>query len=176
MKPLRREKLTFATFPVDDYDKNEVEERVPERDDSFLTFRKHTAPVFCCSLHPSKELAATGGEDDCAFVWNSKTGEVVHEIRSHKDTVIAACFSHDGTYLATGDMAGEIQVFKVQDNYRKVWEFSMGDMSWVKWHTATSVLLAGSETGEIYVWRIPSGDCKLMSGNGHKCETAEVMS
>lgn len=50
----------------------------------------------------------------------------------------------------------------------------MGDMSWMRWHTAANVLLAGGESGEVYVWRIPSGDCKVLQGNGHKSEVGEL--
>jgi angio-associated migratory cell protein len=92
----------------------------------------------------------------------------------HGDSVIAAEFSYDGVYLATGDMAGDIQVFKVTQNYKKVWEYSMGDMGWMKWHTGANVLMAGAEAGETYIWRIPSGDCKVLQGNGSKSETASV--
>jgi WD40 repeat protein len=74
--------------------------------------------------------------------------------------------------LATGDMAGELKVFKVDKNYKKVWEFSMGDMSWMKWHKKSNVLLAGSDVGEIYIWRIPSGDCKVLQGANEKSEVA----
>lgn len=97
---------------------------------------------------------------------------MVFEVTEHKDSVIAAEFSYDGNYIATGDMAGELKVFKIEKNYKKVWEFSMGDMSWMKWHRKSNVLLAGSEVGEIYIWRIPSGDCKVLQGAGDKCEVA----
>lgn len=50
----------------------------------------------------------------------------------------------------------------------------MGDMCWLKWHTAGYVLMAGSDSGEIYVWKIPSGDCKVLQGKGEKCETASL--
>lgn len=144
----------------------------PERDDSILTFRKHTDSLFCGSFNPDGTLVVTGGEDDKAFVWAVDTGEVVHEVTEHKDSVIAAEFSYDGTFLATGDMAGEIKVFKPEKAYKKVWEYSMGDMSWMKWHRKANVLLAGSEEGEIYIWRVPSGECKVLQGSGDKCEVA----
>ena len=73
-------------------------------------------------------------------------------------------------------MAGEIKAFKVDKGYKKVWEFSIGDMSWLKWHTKANVLMAGSDTGEIYIWRIPSGDCKVLQGSGAKCEVAVLTS
>src|ERR1044071_1337435 len=50
----------------------------------------------------------------------------------------------------------------------------MGDMSWMQWHLAANVLLAGSDAGESYVWRIPSGDCKVLQGNGHKAEVGQL--
>lgn len=144
----------------------------PERDDSILTFSKHTDALFCGSFNADASLAVTGGEDDKAFVWKVESGEVVFEVTEHKDSVIAAEFSYDGSFLATGDMAGEVKVFKIEKDYKKVWEFSMGDMSWMKWHRKANVLLAGSEVGEIYIWRIPSGDCKVLQGSGDKCEVA----
>lgn len=145
-----------------------------EQDDAHITFTKHNRPVFCGSLHPTLDLAVTGGEDDKAYVWSIETGEVVYEVDGHKDSIVCAQFSSDGNFLATGDLAGDIQVFKVSNNYSKVWEFSMGDMSWMHWHISANVLLAGGETGEVYVWRIPSGDCKVLQGNGHKSEVGEL--
>ncbi|XP_055387174.1 angio-associated migratory cell protein [Condylostylus longicornis] len=162
---------------IEDEGDNAIGEKVPEEDHSILTFSKHNLAVFCCSLHPSKPWAVSGSEDDKAYVWNRNTGEVVQEITGHKDSVIAASFSSDGNYLATGDMAGEIFCFKISgdEEIKKVWEYSMGDMGWMMWHRAANILLAGSSVeGEIYVWRIPSGDCKVLPGNGEKCETAEL--
>lgn len=146
----------------------------PLRDDALITFAKHTAPVFCGHFHPTENVVVTGGEDDRAFVWSSETGDVVFECTGHKDTVIAAEFSYDGNYLATGDIAGEIQVFKVSQSYKRVWDFSMGDMAWMRWHKAANVLMAGAESGEVYVWRIPSGDCKVLQGQGAKSECGRL--
>lgn len=71
-------------------------------------------------------------------------------------------------------MAGFIQVCDVNDNMKVVWEYEMGDMSWMRWHSVANVLLAGAETGETYVWLIPSGDCKVLQGNGHKSEVGQL--
>lgn len=150
------------------------EEYMPIRDDAAITFSSHEGPVFCGSLHPSQNLAVTGGEDDKAYVWSTETGNVVFAVTGHKDSVVATEFSADGNYLATGDMAGYIQVFKVSQDYKQVWEYEMGDMSWLQWHIAANVLFGGSDTGETYVWRIPSGDCKVLQGNGSKAEIGQL--
>lgn len=159
---------------INGVERNPDEEELPQKDDASLTFTAHTGPVFCGSFHPTEALAVTGGEDDNAFVWSTETGNVVFNVSGHKDSVIAAEFSRDGNFLATGDMAGYIQVFKPSQDYKKVWEFEMGDMSWLQWHTAASVLFAGADSGETYVWRIPSGDCKVLQGNGSKSENGTL--
>lgn len=146
----------------------------PPRDDAALTFSTHEGPVFCGSFHPTQNLAVTGGEDDKAYVWSTETGNVVFAVTGHKDSIVAAEFSADGNYLATADLAGYIQVFKLSQDYKQIWEFEMGDMSWMQWHIAASVLLAGSDAGETYIWRIPSGDCKVLQGNGSKSETGQL--
>ncbi|KAG5672261.1 hypothetical protein PVAND_002402 [Polypedilum vanderplanki] len=163
------------TSEDDDWEMDHLGRRnrvVAERDDSIMTFSMHTKAIFCGSLNPDGTLAVTGGEDDKAYVWKVDTGEVVFAVTDYTDSVIAAEFSHDGTFLATGDMCGEMKVFRVDKEYKKVWEFSMGDMSWMKWHKKSHVLLAGTEVGDIYIWKIPSGQCKVIGGNGFKSEVA----
>uniref|UniRef100_A0A182QSA8 Uncharacterized protein n=1 Tax=Anopheles farauti TaxID=69004 RepID=A0A182QSA8_9DIPT len=162
------------TDDADEEDEFDEPVRPNIRDDAKLTFTKHTSVVFCAALHPTENLAVTGGEDDKAYVWNIRTGEVQFEVTNHTDSVIAVGFSYDGVFVATGDMSGYIQVFKVSQNYRKVWEFTAGDLCWMRWHIGAHVLLAGSESGEVYVWRIPSGDCKVLPGHDAKAETAEL--
>ncbi|KAH8300528.1 hypothetical protein KR018_011835 [Drosophila ironensis] len=152
------------------------------KDEAQLTFRQHKAPVFACSLHPTHSWAVTGSEDDRAIVWDTSTGEVLHEITDHKDTVTETHFSHDGAYLVTGDLAGELFAFKVSEQsderpiLTKVWEYSMSDMSWLFWHRGAHVLLAGSDSGEVFVWRIPSGDCKILPGQSARCESGDLSS
>lgn len=177
---------TGGRYDSDDSE-NEDARKSPVQDDSILTFQQHSAPVFACAFHPQNNLCATGGEDDKVYVWNRNNGEVIQEITDHKDTVTEVHFNHDGTYLATGDMAGEILLHKIQESsgnadkedgvgltLRKVWEYSMGDMSWMRWHKAANVLIAGSEDGEIYVFRLPAGDCKILPGQGVRCESGEI--
>lgn len=124
------------------------EEYGPTIDNSILTFSSHEGPVFCGALHPTQNLAVTGGEDDKAYVWSTETGNVLFAVTGHKDSIVATEFSADGNFLAVGDMAGFIQVFRLSQDYAKVWEFEMGDMSWMQWHIAANVLIAGADSGE----------------------------
>lgn len=71
-------------------------------------------------------------------------------------------------------MSGYIQVFDVKKEFELIWEYEMGDMSWMKWHVVANVLFAGAESGETYVWLMPSGDCKVLQGNGNKSEVGQL--
>lgn len=72
------------------------------------------------------KLAATGGEEDKAYMWDTSSGEIILDCVGHKDSIIFSEFNHDESYLATGDMSGMIQVWNVADK-TKIWEYNMGD-------------------------------------------------
>uniref|UniRef100_A0A3Q4IC71 Angio-associated migratory cell protein n=1 Tax=Neolamprologus brichardi TaxID=32507 RepID=A0A3Q4IC71_NEOBR len=147
----------------DDNDGWETEDEMEaeaEQDDSDLTFSKHTGSVFCVSLDPAtNNLAVSGGEDDKAYVWRVSDGEVLLECTGHKDSVTCAMFSHDSSLVASGDMSGLIKVWKVETK-EEIWSFEVGDLEWLEWHPCAPVLLAGTNDGNVWMWKIPAGDCK----------------
>lgn len=87
---------------------------------------KHSGSVFCGSLTKNGKLAATGGEEDKAYIWDTSSGEIILDCIGHKDSIIFSEFNYDESYLATGDMSGMIQVWRVADKAR-IWEYNMGD-------------------------------------------------
>ncbi|KAK0162756.1 hypothetical protein PV327_006507 [Microctonus hyperodae] len=143
-------------------------------DDAITVFSKHEKSVFCGSLTNDGKIAVTGGEDDVAYLWDTLSGEIIHKCTGHEDSVFFAEFNHDFTYLATGDMKGIIKVWRMRDK-AIVWDYNMGDASWMRWHNLANVLFAGSVEGEIYMWKIPSGECKVFQGYGQKSEAATVI-
>lgn len=48
-------------------------------------------------------------------------------IIGHKDSVVQVSWSHDGTMLASGDMAGLIQVWSVATK-ELIWSFEISDL------------------------------------------------
>ncbi|CAD6208649.1 GSCOCG00010625001-RA-CDS [Cotesia congregata] len=137
-----------------DPENGQMEADDAETDDAITVFRHHNV---------------TGGQDDVAFVWDTSSGEMIYKCSEHTDTIIFAEFNFDNSYLAVGDMNGFIQVWEMKSKVI-VWDFNMGDAAWMKWHNLANVILAGSTTGETYMWKIPSGECKVFQGYGHKNE------
>lgn len=141
------------------------EEQMDVTDMATLVFSKHKGSVFSCSVSPIGSIAATGGEDDMAYVWDINTGNVLHTCTGHKDSVTCLGFSHDGSLLATGDMSGYIQVWKIATS-AKIWEFETGDLNWLTWHHGSHVLLAGTSEGEVWMWLVPQGNTRTFPSYG----------
>ncbi|CAG5933274.1 angio-associated migratory cell protein [Menidia menidia] len=153
-------------------DEMEAEE---EQDHSELTFSKHAGSVFCVSLDPAtNSLAVTGGEDDKAYVWRVSDGEVLLECTGHKDSVTCATFSHDSALVASGDMSGVIKVWRVETK-EEIWSFEVGDLEWLEWHPCAPVLLAGTNDGSVWMWKIPSGDCRTFQSPACQATNGKVL-
>ncbi|VVD01704.1 unnamed protein product [Leptidea sinapis] len=150
------------------------------QDFSVVAFTEHTGSVFCCDLHLNGKIAATGGEDDKAYVWSVESGQTIMECNGHKDSVIFAGFSFDGAYLATVDMSGLIKVWKCQseesqqDPWPVVFEYEADELNWALWHFGARVLICGASAGDIYVFKIPSGETKVLQGHNIKTECGKV--
>lgn len=176
-------------FEIDEMEEVELEDleaafydddMEPPEDLSVVNFSKHEKSVFCCDLHPNGKLAVTGGEDDKAYVWLVETGEVVMECTGHKDSVIYVGFSHDGAFVATADMAGVIKVWKCNLDAQEleIWpiafEDEAHDISWGLWHFGTRVLMIGVITGDIFIFKIPSGETKVLQNHNIRVDCGKV--
>lgn len=142
---------------------------------SKLSFNRHTKSVFTGALSKSGLLAATGGEDDIAYVWSVENGDVVLECTGHKDSVTEVAFNFNDQYIATGDMCGLIQVWSLNEK-KLIWCYEGDDMEWLMWHHLANVLISGCESGDIYVWQIPEGHCKVLASQGTSTTCAKVLS
>ncbi|XP_061841235.1 angio-associated migratory cell protein [Nerophis lumbriciformis] len=164
-----------ASIADDDQGWETEDEMEADQDDSEMTFSKHSGSVFCVSLDPAtNSLAVTGGEDDKAYVWRVSDGEVLFECTGHKDSVTCAVFSHDSSLVASGDMSGMIKVWKVETK-EEVWSFEVGDLEWLEWHPCAPVLLAGTDGGNMWMWKIPSGDCKTFQSSACQATSGKVL-
>ncbi|XP_066159334.1 angio-associated migratory cell protein [Euwallacea fornicatus] len=130
-------------------------------DISKFTFSRHTKSVFCSALNHTGTWAITGSEDDTAYIWDVSNGEVLFECTGHKDSVTEVCFNHNDQLFATGDMAGLIQVWSCKEK-KLLWCFEGDDMEWLMWHPMANVLFCGCHSGDVYIWQIPSGNCKVL--------------
>ncbi|XP_046859614.1 angio-associated migratory cell protein-like [Xenia sp. Carnegie-2017] len=148
---------------------------VIQRDDSGLTFTKHSESVFAVDFDPSsRSHIVSGGEDNRAFVWKISDGSVKFLCDGHKDSVTCVKFSHDSKYVATGDMSGLIKVWSFTTGV-EIWSFETSDLEWLLWHHGAHVLFAGTADGEFWMWKIPDGACKTFQSHGPKTTCAHLL-
>lgn len=148
---------------------------VEMKDMADLVFDKHTDVVYSISIDPkSGGLVLTGAQDDRALVWDISTGQVLLECTGHKDSVTCTGFSHDGMYIATADLSGIVKVWKVSTK-EEVFSFDCSDAEWMKWHPEAHVLLLGTVDGEVWMWKIPSGDCKTFQSPGSTATCGTIL-
>ncbi|KXS18604.1 WD40 repeat-like protein [Gonapodya prolifera JEL478] len=147
---------------------NGEEEQENIKDDSVAGFLGHNGSVFCVALSPTDQtLAVSGGEDDKAYVWRTNTGQPSFELSGHTDSVIAAAFSNDGKYVATGGMDGLVKVWSTSDG--KLVQNLQGpsEVTWNQWHPRGPVILAGTSDGSLWMWNAPTGSCMSVFTGGH---------
>ncbi|XP_060080044.1 angio-associated migratory cell protein-like [Ylistrum balloti] len=136
------------------------------KDDASMVFSSHTDAVFSVGIDPhGGKMAVTGGQDDKGYIWSVTDGECIMECGGHKDSVTSVGFSFNGTYAATADLSGLVKVWKVETK-TEVWSFECSDIEWLQWHPLAPVLLSGTVDGDVWMWKIPDGDCKTFQGHG----------
>uniref|UniRef100_A0A023FL40 Putative angio-associated migratory cell protein n=1 Tax=Amblyomma cajennense TaxID=34607 RepID=A0A023FL40_AMBCJ len=152
----------------------EEEDDVP-LDEAAVSFSAHRGSAFVCAVSGNGQYLVTGGEDDRGCVWRLDSGELVFACGGHTDSVTGAAFNHDSTLVATADMSGSVHVWSVETQ-QSVCDLDMStDLNWIDWHRQANVLLAGTADGTVWMWQVPSGQCKTMQGPGVSCGVGRVL-
>jgi ribosome assembly protein SQT1 len=135
--------------------------REPVVDMATVTFVGHSAPVHAVAINQKiPNIAASGGEDDKAYLWDVSNGNTISTLEGHKDTVVSTAFSVDGTLVATGSLDCTVKVWNVSDgSLQQTLEGPTEDIEWIKWHTKGNVLLAGSSDATAWMWLASTGQC-----------------
>lgn len=150
-------------------DTSEISEEQREiNDNSIFTIEKHQGAVFCVETY--NNLIATGGEDDKTCMWSINEIEDVdnpkidlyYESEKFKDSVVSIKFSHDGKFLASSDMSGNLSVIDVVK--RSVyWNYELGmDTELITWHPQCNILFTGSSDGNFCMFKLSTNEIRIM--------------
>ncbi|RPJ25062.1 MAG: hypothetical protein EHM33_15780 [Chloroflexi bacterium] len=71
----------------------------------------HIGPPFDIAFGPDGRLAATGGLDQKAKVWDTVTGRVLYTLSGHTHDIWSVAFSPDGTRLATAGWDNTVRMW-----------------------------------------------------------------
>ncbi|KAL6776180.1 hypothetical protein ACKKBG_A20155 [Auxenochlorella protothecoides x Auxenochlorella symbiontica] len=148
-------------------------------DDSIHTFEGHQDGVYAVAWCPTKkDLVATGGADDKAFLWRvghdafEETGGAFFQLDGHEDTVASLAFNHDGSLLASGGMDGVVKVWDTETGACLQTLDGPGDaVEWVAWHPRGDVVLAGTADFSAWMWEGRRG-AWMATFSGHTAPVA----
>ena len=74
--------------------------------DAFRVLRGHDDEVNWLSISPNGRLVASVSEDKTVKLWDISTADCLDTLTDHFEEVVAAVFSPDGRWLATGAADG----------------------------------------------------------------------
>lgn len=117
----------------------------------------HQGPVLETAITPDGNFIATAGEDGVVGLWESETGQAIHQDRLN-GSVNSVSFSPDGTRLVAASDSGQVRVWSVPD----MEEVSFVDMETgvnaVRFNPTGTWLLIGEENGLATVWDIEDSE------------------
>ncbi|EKX44683.1 hypothetical protein GUITHDRAFT_109462 [Guillardia theta CCMP2712] len=161
-----------TTYRVDMFDEQDdgVEQETDDDDDVGVlkTLEDDAAaciaragPVYSLSTSPyDSSKFACGGGDDSLSLWQYKERGGLKEMKvensTFTDSVIDVRFSHEGTFIAAAAMDGVIKVWMADTGELVTSLEGSGTMNWMEWHPRGSVILAGSDDGNCFMWEISS--------------------
>lgn len=142
----------------------ELEAEENTRDDSIESIDKHDGAVFC--IDSFKNMFATGGEDDLAYVFSydqqSNTLQELIKTDKFKDSVTNVKFSNDGKYVAISDMSGLIRVYAL-DTKNLHWTHDLeSDIESLDWHPNCNVLFCSTSDGYFYMFKFSTDEIRIM--------------
>src|SRR5262249_5902644 len=123
-------------------------------------------------------LAAAGGNDASARVWDIATGKQVARLQ-HRDLVDAVTFSPDGSLVGTGSVDGTVSLWAAATGERI--NQMVADRSQPVYNIAFSpdgrALVGSGYLHNVRVWEVPSGNViAILPHNGSGDEEALAFS
>ncbi len=124
----------------------------------YLTMNEDFDTILAADISADLSRVAMGGPGRRVRIYDTRTSQLVANIKKHTDWVTALAFSPDGVLLASGDRNGGIYV----------WEAGSGNefhnlrahekmIAALAWRGDSNLLAAGSEDGNMTWWEMVNG-------------------
>lgn len=139
---------------------------------SYSYFDSHTNPnpedesndqPYCVTLlesHPTLPMVVSGGTDNMAYLWTThkSPATVVTQLKGHTESVVAGGFTHDGNYVVTGDMTGQVRIWRSRKK-GEMWEFfdtiqEVEEVVWITFHPKQNIFAVGANDGSVWVYAV----------------------
>lgn len=110
------------------------------------------------AMAPGAGVIAVGSKEGMIYVYNT-AGDELNEIRvieGHRGEVTSVAFSPDGKFLASGDSAREVMVWRAEGDWsaevRGLWQFHTARVTCLAWSPSGAFLASGGLDENLFVW------------------------
>lgn len=115
--------------------------------------RQHDGRILDLRFSPDGRLMATTTAEGTVYVWTAD-GQLLRELRGHRDAVWGASFSPDGTRLATASSDTSIRFWQLQRDVETVLEAQQGEVWAVGFSPDGRLLASAHEGGTVQLWSL----------------------
>ncbi|MCI4375073.1 hypothetical protein PGIGA_G00104960 [Pangasianodon gigas] len=112
-------------------------------------------------------------QDDSELTFIKHTGSVFCVSLDPVTNNLAITGGEDDKAYVWNVIDGEV-VFECTAK-EEIWSFEVGDLEWLQWHPCAPVLLAGTADGNMWMWKIPSGECKTFQGPNCQATSGKIL-
>lgn len=122
-------------------------------------FQAHTDRVEAGALSPDGQLAASGARDGRVILWDTNTGQIIHDMQGHNNWVMDVAFSPDGSRLLSASLDTTIILWDVEagESIRQ-FEDHTARVKSVDFSADGQLALSGSDDRTLILWDVATGE------------------
>ena len=113
----------------------------------------HTEKITALAWSPDATQIASGTRDRGVYIWNARTGELLHTLNKHKKAITSLAWSPDATRIASGGRDGVVYIWNARTGqvlYTLAHPKAITDLNWPP---DGENLFSVAQDNSIRIWR-----------------------
>lgn len=139
-------------------------------DNTVKVFAGHEGTVWAVALSPDGKVLASSGDDKKIKLWNTETGELIHDLVGHSLNVWSIKINPDGRQLASGSFDKELKLWDIESGklIRTLSGHTEAIVA-VDYNANGRIVASASDDETVKLWNSANGELirSLSDGNEH---------
>lgn len=109
-------------------------------------------PAYCSIFDHTGRYLLTGADDYLVKIWDVQKGLLVRTCKGHQEYISFIAISPDNSLFASSCTQGNIRIWRLCDGVCLRSLNHTGTVNWLRFDTATTALVSGSDDGNCTIW------------------------